>query len=96
MREVFTSKRISSDCLFKSNHRQVKISMLFPRCAIYVPLCLELFLVPVCLELFFVPVCLELFLVPVCLELFVVPVCLELFPDGPCFGSRGLKKGQKW
>ena len=35
MIDVFTPKRISPDCLFKSNHRQVKISILIPRCAIY-------------------------------------------------------------
>ena len=33
--DVFTHKRISPDCLFKSNHRQVKNSILFSRCAIY-------------------------------------------------------------
>ena len=32
MIDVFTSKRISPDCLFKGNHRQVKISNLIPRC----------------------------------------------------------------
>ena len=31
----FTPKRISPDCLFKCNHNQVKISILNPRCAIY-------------------------------------------------------------
>ena len=35
MIDVFTPKRISADCLFKSNHRQVKNLILFPRCAIY-------------------------------------------------------------
>ena len=35
MINVFTPKRISPDCLFKSNHRKVKNSILFPRCAIY-------------------------------------------------------------
>ena len=35
MIDVFTPKRISPDCLFKRNHRQVKISILIPRCAIY-------------------------------------------------------------
>ena len=35
MIDVFSPKRISPDCLFKSNHRQVNISILFPWCAIY-------------------------------------------------------------
>ena len=35
MIDVFTPKTISPDYLFKSNHRQVKNSILFPRCAIY-------------------------------------------------------------
>ena len=35
MTDVFNPKRISPDCIFKSNHRQVKKSILFPRCAIY-------------------------------------------------------------
>ena len=32
---MFTPKRISPDCLFKSNHRQVKNLILFLLCAIY-------------------------------------------------------------
>ena len=35
MIDVFTPKKISPDRLCKSNHRQVKNSILFPRCAIY-------------------------------------------------------------
>ena len=35
MIDVFTLKRISPDCLFKSNHSQMKISILIPQCAIY-------------------------------------------------------------
>ena len=35
MIDVFTPIRISDDCLFKSNHRQVKNSILFLLCAIY-------------------------------------------------------------
>ena len=31
MIDVFTPKSISPDCLFKSNHRQVKNSILYPR-----------------------------------------------------------------
>ena len=31
---VFTPKRINPDCSFKSNQKQVKISILTPRCAI--------------------------------------------------------------
>ena len=34
MIDVFTPKRISPGCLFKSNQRQVKILILFPQCAI--------------------------------------------------------------
>ena len=33
--DVFPPKRISPGCLFKSNQRQVKNSILFPWCAIY-------------------------------------------------------------
>ena len=33
--DVLTHKRISPDCLFRSNHRQLKNQLLFPRCAIY-------------------------------------------------------------
>ena len=36
MLDLFTTKRISSDCLFKSNHRKVKKSILFPQCAVYI------------------------------------------------------------
>ena len=32
---VFTPKRISPDCLFKSIQRQLKISILSPRCAVF-------------------------------------------------------------
>ena len=35
MIDVFTLKRISPDCPFKSNQRRVKIVILIPRCAIY-------------------------------------------------------------
>ena len=34
MIDLFTPKRISPDCLFKSNHRQVKISILTPCCTV--------------------------------------------------------------
>ena len=35
MIDVFTHKRISPDCLFKSNYREVKILILILQCAIY-------------------------------------------------------------
>ena len=35
MIDVFTPKKIYPDCLFQSNHRQVKISILIPWCGIY-------------------------------------------------------------
>ena len=35
MIDMFTTKRISPDCLCKSNHRQVKILILITLCAIY-------------------------------------------------------------
>ena len=35
MCSLFTPKRISPDCLFKSNHRQGKIAILILQCAIY-------------------------------------------------------------